>query len=53
MTYPRAKIFERVDTILVVPATVSKLKQFRKRADDPRNLALELIDWFDRALWDV
>ena len=53
VTYPRLKVFKHFHTILVDPATATEREEFRKSANDPRNLLFKFVDWLDSALFDA
>ena len=52
VAHPRAEVFERMNPLRVVPATVAKCEELRERADDVRDLALKLVDRRDSAFAD-
>ena len=53
MTHPRSKVFKRVHSVVVVPATVAEWKEFGECSHDPRDIAFKLIDWFEFVLGDA
>ena len=53
MAHPRSKVFKRVHSVVVVPATVAEREEFGECSHDPRDCAFKLIDWFDFFLVDA